>query len=474
MEKGTYRPPIVAVLGHVDHGKTTLLDALRKTNVAKKEAGGITQSIGASVISTKEGKEITFIDTPGHAAFANMRSRGAKVADIAILVIAADDGIKPQSREALEYILQTKIPFIVAATKIDLPSASVDTVKGQLEKEGVLLEGSGGDVPVVPVSGKTGEGLENLLEMVTLVAEVSEVKGNPAADLEAVVIETSKDKRGPVASILVRNGVLSVGDEIVTETVRAKVRGLFDQIGGAIKKVGPGKPAQVLGFDELPTVGCRVWHLTGEVAPAPVKPKALQLEPKEGQTPVVIKAKASGALEALLASLPSGAFVVSSGIGDVNEGDVFSAKSATLSNSEKGSYVFAFECKVPQTVAKLAETEGIKIKTFDVIYEFLRQLEEVTTQEEKEILGKAEIIVTFPYDNQKIAGCKVVLGRIAVGDNLVLMRKEKKLGEAKIISMKKLKQAISQAKAGEDCGVLFSPQLDFSIGDVILSVANQK
>lgn len=472
MQKGTYRPPIVAVLGHVDHGKTTLLDKIRKTNIAQREAGGITQSIGASVIITKEGKKITFIDTPGHAAFRNMRSRGANVADIAILVIAADDGVAPQTRESLDYILEAKTPFIIAVTKIDLPSASVETVRGQIEKEGVLLEGKGGDVPLVAVSAKTQEGIENLLEIITLVAEVNEVKGDSSADLEAIVIETSKDKRGPLVSLVVRKGTLRVGDGIVTESVQAKVRGLFDQNGKMVKEVGPGMPGQVLGFEELPPVGSKVWHLKSEgVLPTLVGKKAIQTEPQEGQLPVVIKAQNNGALEALLANLPQKIFVISAGVGDVNEGDVFSAKSAILAKPGRRAYVFAFESKVPQTVAKLAETEGIKIKIFDVIYEFFQELEKIITQGEIEVLGKAEIIATFPYEDKKVAGCKVLSGRIAVEDNMVLMRDEKELGKAKVVSMKKLKQTVSQAKPGEECGVLFIPQLDFHIGDVILSVA---
>ena len=261
------RPPIVTVLGHVDHGKTTLLDAIRKTSVVKKEAGGITQSIGASVVTTKAGlpaqvgKKITFIDTPGHAAFSSMRSRGAKVADIAILVVAANDGVKPQTREALKHILEAKIAYIVAITKIDLASAKIESARSGLEKIGVSFEGSGGQVPLVLVSGKTSQGVEELLEMINLVAEVNEVKGDSEGALEAVVIEVSKDRKGPLASVVVRNGTLKVTSEIAAGGETGKGRGIFDDRGKTVKQVLPGYPGQILGFSQLPPVGAKVTAL---------------------------------------------------------------------------------------------------------------------------------------------------------------------------------------------------------------------
>jgi translation initiation factor IF-2 len=225
------RPPIVTVLGHVDHGKTTLLDAIRKTNVASREVGGITQSIGASVVEISDGKKagkITFIDTPGHAAFSKMRSRGAKVADIAILVVATDDGIKPQTKEALGFILEEKIPFFVALTKSDLPSSDPETAKGQLEKEGVQLEGSGGQVPYVLISAKEGKGIKELTELIVLLSEVNDIRGDPEGNLEGFVVETKKDKKGLLATVIVRNGKIRTGDQILTEGVVTKVKGIFD------------------------------------------------------------------------------------------------------------------------------------------------------------------------------------------------------------------------------------------------------
>lgn len=460
------RPPIVTILGHVDHGKTTLLDKVRKTMVATREAGGITQSIGASVVTTKEKKKITFIDTPGHVAFSSMRSRGAKVADIAILVVAADDGVKPQTKEALKHIIEAKIPYIVAITKIDLPSADVNSVRGQLEKIGVLFEGRGGQVPQLAVSGKTGKGIEALLEMVVLVTEVNEIKADPQGNLEAVVIETSKDKRGPLVSVIVREGTLSVAQKVVADGVPGKARGLFDDKGKRVKQVIPGYPGQILGFGELPPVGSKVTFLGEEKKNQKEKEKALEKEVGEGQIPLIIKAQTKGSLEAILENLPEKAVVISSGVGEVNESDIFLAKPA-------GAYIFALETKASSTVAKLAETEGVPIEKFDVIYKLFERIEELIKKSEKEVLGKAEVLASFPYDDKKVAGCKVVSGRIIKTKGLILMRDEKELGEAKIVSMKKQKQAINEAKEGEEFGVVLKPQLDFKIGDMLVSVQHE-
>ncbi len=459
------RPPIVTVLGHVDHGKTTLLDAVRKTRVAAKEAGGITQSIGASVVTTKENKKITFIDTPGHVAFSQMRSRGAKVADIAILVVAADDGVKPQTKEALKHITQAKIPYIVAITKIDLPNADVDSVRGQLEKIGVLFEGRGGQVPQLAVSAKTGEGLEALLEMVVLVAEVNEIGADAKGELEAVVIETSKDKRGPVASVIVRNGTLSVAQEIVAAGIRAKIKGLFDDRGKRVKKITPGYPGQILGFGELPPVGSKVGLLGKELEIQRKEKKALERKVKEGEIPLIIKAQTKGSLEAILENLSGKAVVISSGVGEVNESDIFLAKPAE-------AYVFAFETKIPSTVAKLAETEGVSVEKFEVIYKLLERVEELVKKGEKQILGKAKILASFLYNKRKVAGCKVVSGKINKAEKLILVRGEEELGEARAVSMKKQKQDITEAKEGEEFGVILEPQLDFKIGDMLVSAHN--
>jgi len=463
MEKGI-RPPIVTVLGHVDHGKTTLLDAIRKSNVASKEAGGITQAIGASTVTTKEGKTITFIDTPGHAAFSKMRSRGAKVADLALLVVAADDGVKPQTIEALQLIKAANIPFIVVASKVDLPSASVETLYGQLEKEQVLFEGRGGATPLVQVSAKNGTGIEEILEMISLVADLEEIKADPKAILEAVVIETTKNTRGLLASAVVRNGTLKVGQEVYCEGLRAKMRGLFDDKGQNVKEIICGFPAQILGFEKLPSVGAVISSSEASMALQVEGKKKLQIKIEEGQLPVIVKAKNAGSLEAVLAGLPKDVVVLDSGVGDVFESDVLLAKSSGA------KYILAFESKAPTSVIKLAEAEGVKIEAFQIIYELFQKVEEILKGGQIEILGKAEIVASFPFNNKKVAGCKVTLGRINKTDTLIVQRGDKELGRVKIVSLKKQKQDIAEAKIGEEFGVIFAPQLDFAEGDVIVSV----
>lgn len=457
------RPPIVSVLGHVDHGKTSLLDALRKTSVASGEAGGITQTIGASMVVTPGGKKVTFIDTPGHAAFSKMRSRGTSASDIAILAIAADDGVKPQTTESLKYIKEAKIPYIVALTKTDLASASAEKVKGQLEKEGILFEGRGGDVPLVSVSAKSGTGLNDLLEIILLLAEVNEIKGDPKEPFEAVVIETSKGKQGPMTSVVVKNGTLKVGEVVSADEISTKVRALFNHLGKTVKEILPGEPAQILGFATLPAVGSRL-TAEREINPSERKTSGFGSENAKEGLPVIFKAKSAGALEAVLANIPEGIFVIGSGVGDVNESDIFLAKTG------QSSKIFAYGVKVSANVLKLAQTEDIKIESFEIIYELLERLTALLKKEEKETLGKAEIVASFPHDEKRVAGCKVTEGRIVKTDNIILMRGEKELQKVKAISMKKLKKEIHKAEVGEEFGILFEPQLDFQKGDMIVSV----
>ena len=461
-----YRPPIVVVLGHVDHGKTTLLDAIRKTNVTAKEAGGITQKIGASVVETNEGKKITFIDTPGHAAFTKMRGRGAKVADIAVLVVAQDDGVQPQTREALEIIKELNLPFVVAGTKADVAGTNPESLKGQLEKEGIFFEGRGGDVPFVSVSAKTNTGVKELLDTLSLMADVAELKGDPNAPLEAVVIESGKDKMGSTASVIVRNGSVKVGQVIFAEKLECRVRALFDDKGTPIKEVNPGFPAKVIGFSDVPTVGASITNEPHEPQKIEekVRGKFDLRRLKDDETPVIIKADNAGSLEAIIASLPPKVVVVGSGVGDVTSSDIIDAKTGN-------AYVFAFESKIPADIVKLAEAEKIKVERFQIIYELLQKLDEILKKGKVEVLGKAEILASFPFNNKKVAGCKVVSGRITKGDALILQRNEKEIGKAKAASIRKQKIEVASVGQAEEFGVILDPQLDFSIGDVLLSVS---
>lgn len=457
------RPPIVTVLGHVDHGKTTLLDTIRKTNVTAREAGGITQSIGASKIVTSKGT-ITFIDTPGHAAFSAMRSRGAKVADIAILVVASDDGVMPQTKEAITLILEAEIPYIVALTKSDVASANTEKVLGQLEQEGLLFEGRGGDVPFLEISAKQNKNIEELLELISLIAEVNEISSDPEGKLEAVTIETNKDKQGVLASIVVRNGSIKVSDTVSSDTEEIKVRGLFDDNRKPVKEALPGDPVVILGFTSLPSVGSFIYK------PSEGKPesseKSVRVEKQTGEEAkarIILKAGTKGALEAIIASLQPEVFVFEQGVGDVTENDIFLAKSASCK-------IITFESKAANSIMKLAESEKVEVKSFRIIYELINYLEEVIHEGDILTLGVAEILAIFPYENKKVAGSKILKGRIAVKDTLIVKRGEEELGRVKVSSIRKLKDSISEATAGMECGIIFEPQLSFQVKDTLEAI----
>ncbi len=460
------RPPIVVVLGHVDHGKTSLLDAIRKTSVVAREAGGITQAIGASVVATKEGKSITFIDTPGHAAFSKMRGRGARVADIAILVVAQDDGVQPQTKEAIKIIKEAKIPFVVAGTKADVVGVNAGSLKSQLEKEEVFFEGRGGDIPFVSVSARSGTGITELLEMLTLMADVAELKGDVNAELEAVVIESNKEKMGSVATVVVRNGSIKVGETVFAEEAECKVRGIFDDKGKLVREVLPGYPAKIIGFSEVPQVGASVTRVAHSKIQMESKPKNYfdLRRLKDDEIPVIIKASNAGALEAIIASLPPKIVVVDSGVGEINSSDVINAKTGN-------AYIYSFETKISNDILKLAEAEKIKITKFDIIYELLQDIDELLKKGKVTELGRAQVLASFPFNNKKVAGCKVISGRITKGDRIILMRGDKEIGTAKAGSLRKQKLEVVSVGQSEEFGVILEPQLDFLVGDVVVSVA---
>ncbi|MBI3955852.1 translation initiation factor IF-2 [Candidatus Gottesmanbacteria bacterium] len=486
------RPPIVAVLGHVDHGKTTLLDTIRKTDVVSKEHGGITQHIGAYQIEEKK-RLITFIDTPGHEAFSKMRSRGASVADIAILVVAADDSVKPQTIESIEQINNAGIPIIVAINKVDLPAANVDGVKGDLAKHGVQVEGFGGDVPFVPVSAKQGTGIPQLLDLILLVSDMKEITGDPKATTEAVVIETRVDKgKGLVATVVVKNGTLTAGSSLYDGATQvAKVRAMLDEHGTQVQLASPSKPVEVLGFTKLPAVGTTLRVAPQQAAQRTALKKEVGIPgqarddktTQEIQLPdflkpvdpevariitIILKADTAGSLEAIIASLPKKVIVVQCGVGDITEADVLSAKST-------GAIIIGFGVAPKGAVVKLAQTEKVVYRTYRIIYELLDELGEVVAglkevlHEERE-LGKGQIIAEFPFEKQRIAGTKVASGRLARGDTVKVMRGEEEIARAKIKSIRHGKDDITKADTGIECGVLFDQKLDFTIGDGIIAV----
>jgi len=481
------RPPIVAVLGHVDHGKTTLLDYIRHTNVVAKEHGGITQHIGAYQIEVKSQKSkvkseeknlITFIDTPGHEAFMKMRARGASVADIALLVVAADDSVKPQTKESIRIIKEASIPMIVVVNKIDLPAGNVDKIKQDLARNEIQVEGFGGEIPMVLLSAKTGKGVPDLLEKIIAVSQTLTLKNTPEDPVEAVVIETRVDKgKGLVASIIIKAGTLTAGMRLFEgEQEIAKVRALFDESGVLVKEASPGKPVEVLGCTKLPETGSVlrdtpfskiIEELTVEAHKQADVMDFLSLETQEKSLKIILKADTAGSLEAICASLGKGAVIVGKGVGDVGDADVLLAKST-------GSFVIGFHTKWKQEVARLAETEGVVLRNYTVIYTLLDELnealsgmQEVLTKERE--LGKGTIIAEFPYDGKRIAGVKVVVGRIAKGDQVKVLRGDVEVSRARIKSLRRGKEEATKAEVGVECGILFDGKVDFELDDAIIA-----
>lgn len=466
------RPPIVVVLGHVDHGKTTLLDKIRQTNIALREAGGITQHIGACQIEhrDKEGREkkITFIDTPGHVSFSKMREQGAKVADLAVLVVSAEEGVKAQTKESLKIIAEAKIPYIVALNKIDLPGVIVERAKKNLLDNGIPIEGYGGDVVVVPLSAKTGKGVEDLLEMVDLLAEMNQLNFDSHGPLEAVVIESKIDPhRGPLATVLVRNGSLEQGAEVAVGEVTGKIKSMIDDRGRPVKQALPGQPVEVAGWERIPPVGGLVVYKT-EMKYREETAKLEKAPPvaDEGKLKIILKTDTMGTMEAVIASLPEKCLVVESGVGAVTESDVFMAKTLMAE-------IIGFAVKVPAWVKKLAETEKVIIVTYSVIYELLealkKRLEDLEKAKKMEIIGEAEIMAEFRVKNERVAGCRVKSGLIVKTNPVLIQREGKDMGITKIKSMKTGKMDIEKAESGSEFGAVFSPDLDFKTGDVIVS-----
>ncbi len=512
------RPPIVAVLGHVDHGKTTLLDTIRKSNVAAREHGGITQHIGAYQVTVSEpssrstkgsrgispdhkeilrqaqddrmqGHTITFIDTPGHEAFAKMRSRGAQVADIALLVVAADDSVMPQTKESIEQIQASGASMIVVMNKIDLPTAIPDKVKSDLAKNGVQVEGFGGDIPVALVSAKTGKGVPELLDLISLVAQMKGLDNEPAAPLEAVVIETRLDKgKGMVATVVVKKGTLKFGTLLFEGAKQvARVRAMFDEYGKGVAEAGPARPVEILGFTILPTVGSvlrtdeylepvtleqktaeQVVPLSADNLPDWLKPVSEQ----EGQKlNIILKADTAGSMEAILAALNKKIKVVYAGVGDIGDADVLMAKSSS-------AFIVGFNVKCPGSVEKLAQAEKVVFRTYTIIYELLDELTEVVSGMKEVLaaereLGIGTIIAEFPFEKTRIAGTRVTMGRLARGDTVKIMRGDTnvEVDRAKIKSIRKGKEDVTKVEEGVECGILFDKKVDFALQDAIIPVA---
>jgi translation initiation factor IF-2 len=460
------RPPVVTIMGHVDHGKTSFLDAIRKTSVAAKESGGITQHIGAYQVE-KNGKPITFIDTPGHAAFAKMRSRGAAATDVVVLVVSATEGVKPQTIESIQHIKKAGVQYLVALTKMDLPDKKIDMVKAQLTEHEVFVEGYGGDIVCVPVSSKTGEGLDKLLEMILLVAELMELKADPDADVEAIVIESKRDsKKGTVATVLVKNGTLKSGDTVFANQTELKIKSMIMADGKIVKTAGPSTPVELTGWDDVPAVGSIVAKTKAQIIAVEAVAETAALDADRPALKLILKADATGTLEAIENSISGDEVIfISKGVGNVTEADVLLAESTK-------ARILAFRVKAPASVESLAESTKVKIKSYSVIYELIEDIQKQTlrllepTIDEEE-LGVADVVAVFDMKGERIAGCRIKSGEIARGQLTHIKREDKIIADPKIKSMRTGKVEIESAKAGNECGIVFRAYSDIQVGDVI-------
>lgn len=476
MDKDTksLRPPIVTIMGHVDHGKTTLLDAIRKSSVAAREHGGITQHIGAYQVEFEKNL-ITFVDTPGHAAFEQMRSRGAEVADIVVLVVAANDGVKPQTIEAIKHIKIAKKPIIVAITKTDLPDIFLDKVKGELQKAEVLVEGYGGDIPVVEVAATKDKGISELLEVISLSWQLNPEMSFPNEPLEAVVVESKMDKnRGSVVTVIVKKGTVKIGEKILVDGEPFTVRALVDDGGKNIGEAGPSKPVEILGFKKAFDVGTVVRDTNftkAALEQGPVDYTAIIAHAQEvrDKFKIILKADVLGSMEAIIANLSEKIMIVSSSVGDVTQTDVAFAKVASAP-------IIAFNVKVANQLKAQAEREKVVIREYRVIYELLEDLDAVaegfeTAKLQSKIKGRAKISASFDIEGKRIAGCVVTFGKINVGDTVLLKKNEDDSGqEARIVSIKRFKKDVPVVNNGQECGIALNPNLDFNQGYIIESL----
>lgn len=476
-EQQTLYPPVVTVLGHVDHGKTTLLDAIRSTSIAEREHGGITQKIGASSIEiVVDGKprRITFIDTPGHEAFSKMRSRGAQAADIALLIVSAVDGVMPQTRESIKILQASGLPIIVVLTKSDLPGKNIEKVKGQILREGIMLEGMGGDVPVIEVSAKTNHNVKELLDLILLVQEVHTsthpVTASPDHPLRAIVIESRLDqKAGPRATIIIRDGQLEPRQEVYTEEGAFKVRSLMNDTGKMLQTATVGDAVEVLGFLKVPAVGSLITSTPQDKKATPTKlSQNVDYSPlaNKEELPIILVADSQGSLEAIVNALPEKISILDQKTGEMSEGDVLLAKST-------GAFVIGFNSKIRPDVQKLARTEKVLMKNYTIIYELLDELADVLEGKRlaaiEEIYGTAAVLAKFPFEKTFALGISVTDGRIARGDKIRIMRGDEVVGEAQITSLRIGKNPASKVEKGHEAGIVITPMLDFQVGDVVLS-----
>jgi translation initiation factor IF-2 len=476
----TVFPPVVAVLGHVDHGKTTLLDAIRKSSIAEREKGGITQKIGASSVEIMhEGKArwITFIDTPGHEAFTKMRSRGAQAADLSLLVVSSVDGVKPQTRESIQALRDAKTPFIVVLTKSDLPTRNSEKVKQELLKEQIQLEEYGGETPVIEVSAKTNHNIKELLDLIVLMFDMHPMedleKVSSQAPLEAVVIESRLDVRtGAKATIIIKNGTISVREVVQVDGQVFKVRSLIDTGSKPVQSATVGDAVEILGFTSVPTVGSLIQNKTAAAVVSSEEKKPLtrvlqyQKDKEHKGISLILVADTQGSLEAIVNALPEGIKLVDQKTGEVNEADILMAKST-------GSIILSFNTKLKPDIVSLAYSEKVLLRNYEIIYELLDELNDALEgkiqSQMEQIYGSAKILAKFPFEKTFAYGISVLDGRIARGDRLRVMREDEAVGETTMSSLRIGKNPTSKVEKGHEAGIVFNGGLDIQVGDMILS-----
>ncbi len=479
------RPPIVTVMGHVDHGKTTLLDYIRQSNIAEGESGGITQHISAYQIEFKtaedQKRKITFIDTPGHEAFSALRAHGATITDLVILVVAADDGIKPQTLEALDHARSANVPIIIAISKVDLPGANLERVKQQLVENDLAPEEWGGKTVVVPVSAKTGAGVDQLLEMVILTTDLLELKADPDVSSEGIVIEANLDhQRGPIATVLIYNGTLRAGQVVVTGGTYGRIKVLEDDLGHKIVAAGPATPVVIMGLEDVPIFGDRLTMAPNEklaktmVSREAVSAKVASKE-DDNHLRIILKTDVGGSLSALEDSISklkvkdATVEILSSGIGAVNENDINLAKPSL-------ALIIAFRTTLSKRMKELAEKEGVELREFWVIYEALDLLSEklkkiATPILIREELGRLKLLQVFSQKKDlAIAGGDVTQGTVAMADEVIVYRDKEEIGKAKMTGLKIGKVAVDQAEVGQQCGVGLIDGPVLAKGDVLAFV----
>lgn len=477
------RPPVVVVMGHVDHGKSTLLDFIRKSNVVAREAGGITQHVAAYEVSHKD-KRITFIDTPGHAAFSAIRARGANVADIAILVVAADDGVKAQTLEALQQIRDAKIPFIVAINKVDKPNADINRTQASLMEKEVFLEKLGGDVPWAAISAKTGQGVDELLDVILLVSEIYEFKADASTPAEGYVVEAHRDqKRGIAATLIITSGTLESGMAVLAGRAIAPVRIMEDHLGKSLKTATFSTPVGLVGFDELPAVGetFRAYKNKKEAEAAraliaPAKSTAYSQEVVEGRyyMPVIVRADVTGSLEAILQEISrlgdehSRVTIVQSGIGNISEGDVKTALAGATP-----AVILGFSVHIDPVAESLSRERGVKIEMFNIIYKMTERVLELLEstrpkRELEEVVGKARIMKVFSSRKlEHVFGGKVESGYLSKNGTVRISRRKVVVGEGKLINVQTNKMNVDRAEAPNEFGAQLEASFEPAEGDVM-------